>query len=217
MKKAHDHLLNRYKALESAYVDLKEEKEQEDISDLPLLSGSGGRLTTPRTKLWDGEAYGANSLQNSYRRRPHATSDPDPYDSVVYNPTSPIAMTSRSDTFPVRLARLDTDRQGVVQPHDAETRSPLDGKGGMVQSPLGKTSIEGAESQHAESLDGQGRPKIKPQSEVRVYGRGKSIFQSPAIRTYYIDLQTALLTYSTHRWRAKYWQERKGEERQREG
>jgi solute carrier family 25 protein 16 len=163
IQKAHNHLLKRYNALQSAYLELKEAHDQgEDENDDSLLGGGSAR---PRLK--GSQTYRAQSptpMTNDTRKRNHTFSETEFDNHYSAGPSN----------FPVRPARLDTS----PTPTGQDSRSPVGGNAGLFHSPFGKGSGNGAggESVHSEtlSLDGQGKPKIQPQSDVRVYGRGMS-------------------------------------------
>lgn len=151
LKKAHNHLLGRYNQLQSSYVDLRERLQQVTSLDEPLLSGGISNVQSPvRT--------------NS--RRVHASPTPEPYDYVSSPPTGPLP------AVPNRPSRLDTTQR-------SNSNTPTDGRsptaGGSTSyfaspRPFSPSAGGKAGAEH----DAYSKPKIKPQSEVRIYGRGES-------------------------------------------
>ena len=165
IQKAHNHLLTRYNALNSAYLDLKEAHDQgADENDDSIL---GGGSTRPFLK--GSQTFRAQSptpiIGSDVRRRNHTFSETE-FDS---HPTSP----GPSD-FPVHPARLDTS----FTPTGPDSRSPIGGNGGLFHSPFKSSAGNGvgrvSVSSEGASLDGYGnvKPKIQPQSDIRIYGRG---------------------------------------------
>ena len=156
---SHNHLLKRYTRLQAAYTDLREQVEDLQSGDEPLLGGS--------------YTFSNNSPTHRFKSRAHARSDPEQPTIFEGGPSTP---------YPVRPSRLDTSyRHGSP----ADGRSPVSGGGYPAQhfqvpQPYGPPSMAGT-GKSAESGDSQGNggsapPKIKPQSDVRVFGRGKSSF-----------------------------------------
>ena len=165
IQKAHNHLLKRYNALQSAYLELKEAQDQgEDENDDSLLGGGG----TARPSNKPSRTFRPQSPTpipgGPSKRRNHTFSESvfDIHHSAAAGPSN----------FPVRPARLDTSSTPTGQ----ESRSPLGGNGELLHSPFGTGVGNGAASLSSRrpSLDGQGKPKFKPQSDVWVYGRGMS-------------------------------------------
>ncbi|KAL5330382.1 hypothetical protein ACEPPN_003909 [Leptodophora sp. 'Broadleaf-Isolate-01'] len=153
---SHSHLLKRYTRLQTAYTDLREHLDDLEDGDEPLLGGSYSFNNNP---------------SNRYKSRAHARSDPE-------QPT--IFESGPNSSFPVRPGRIDTSyRHGSP----ADGRSPVSGGGYPAQhfqapQPYGPPSMAGtgksAESGSGDSHGNGGSfpPKIKPQSDVRVFGRG---------------------------------------------
>jgi len=166
IQKAHNHLLKRYTALQSAYLELKDERD----SNEPLLSGGD-----PRPLLDSEPSYRPGSPTPDYRRnRPHAVSDLDSFDGVAYNVTPPVA--ASGSNFPVRPVRLDTTHHAIT-PTGSNAQSPSSQHSTQFQtsqpfSPHSKGSVEGNSHGGHSETDQPGKPKINPQSDVRIYGRG---------------------------------------------
>ncbi|KAL2070178.1 hypothetical protein VTL71DRAFT_13204 [Oculimacula yallundae] len=151
------HLVKRFTKLQYAYSILREKVDDLADGDEPLLGGSYTHSNR------------SPSASNRYRNRAHARSDPE-QPSIFegggggFNPSS---------SFPVRPSRIDTSyRQG----EPAGGRSPVSGAGYHFQAPqpYGPPSMAGT-GRSGESGSGDGGsapPKIKPQSDVRVFGRG---------------------------------------------
>jgi solute carrier family 25 protein 16 len=153
IQKAHNHLLKRYTALENAYLDLKEHLEENEKGDQALLSGYRSASPSPTSTH-------SNVM---YRRRAHANSDPD-----VYQP-------GPSGVFPVRPARLDTTSH-----KNPTSSSPVQSHGQTqhFHPPQPFSPTAGPASNKGSIEEPHGKQKILPQSEVRVYGRGKSTYLS---------------------------------------
>jgi hypothetical protein len=149
IQKAHNHLLKRFTSLQSAYLDLKETQEDENGGlEEPLLSPGGGG----------------------------------------FQPINPGPSSSRSPEggYPVTPSKLDTSYKAFPS---KDTRSPVSaGSGYHFQSPYpfnpqsssapgGKSGASDSGDAHSMDAHGNMKPKIKPQSEVRVYGRGKSLLR----------------------------------------
>jgi solute carrier family 25 protein 16 len=157
IQKAHNYLLKRYTALHSAYLDLKEKLEHRNSGDDAILAGavSGYRSNSPSPP----------PNGRGWKTRPHAASDPDVHEC---SPSLSV----------FRPGRLDTSYQ-TTTPN--EGRSPVSA-GGQVQhfnapqpfSPSAASTEKG--NVDSDSLDGHGKAKIKPQSDIRIYGRGKHRF-----------------------------------------
>ncbi|KAE8447168.1 hypothetical protein EG329_010999 [Mollisiaceae sp. DMI_Dod_QoI] len=154
LQKAHNHLLKRYTSLQSAYTDLREHFEQLRDGDDALLSG-GVSSAAPRA-----------STPSPYRQRPHANSDSEPSQGF----SSPGSSSSQAPL--IRPSKLDTSFRTT-----SPDRSPYSGHIQHFQSPqpfnppapsaTGQASVDsGSGDSHT------GKPKINPQSDVRIYGRG---------------------------------------------
>ena len=163
LQKSHNHLLGRYIELQEAYVDLKEGLDQEDSQPqiLPLLSG--GRQ---RSMLDNNEGFGSSQSSSPIDRRKRGMSDPD-FGAPSVN------------TGSVKLGRLETSYSS-----QGDARSPSGGvRGGMGNAVSGAAeyhfgpqgaNFTGSGSMGSDEypLDGSGKPKVKPQSDTRVFGRG---------------------------------------------
>jgi solute carrier family 25 protein 16 len=170
LKKAHNHLLQRYNSLQSAYVDVRERLQQVASFEEPLLLGgiSGHRSGSP------------SPPGRPYSRRGHAPSETEPFTSSA-PPTGPLP------AIPNRPGRLDTS-------HISNSNTPTDGRSpsgvgtqhfqapqpfnppGSSSSTL--TSGNGSSNTGSSENDAHGKPKIKPQSDGRIYGRGESKMKS---------------------------------------
>lgn len=170
IQKAHNHLLKRYNELQELYMELKEQLDQTgELSESPpLLShaiGSGSRQRLKHSESFRPES--PTPMVPESRRRNHTMSDAN-FDTPTYS--------SGPSNFPIKPGKLDTSH--ITRSPD-ETRSPVSGNTvqGAAQYHFGPgTSLSaGRVSTDSHSLDAHGnpKPKIKPQSEVRVYGRGK--------------------------------------------
>jgi solute carrier family 25 protein 16 len=151
IQKAHNHLLKRYTSLENAYLDLKEHLEEAEKGDDALLSGYRSASPSP-----------TSSHSNiRYKGRAHANSDPD-----VYQP-------GPAGVFPVRPARLDTGHKNSnpSSPVHAHAHTQHFNPPQPFSPNAGPASSKGS----GELGETHGKQKILPQSEVRVYGRGKSL------------------------------------------
>lgn len=147
-QKAHAHLLKRFTNLQASYLALHDHR----YSDEPLLSG--------------GEEYSHYSpiITQRSRNRPRGVSNPDAYDPSSTGtgspPTStrlPRSETSTSQRGPIPRPSSQNDGRVSQRFNTADFMSH------------GRSGSDGTESVE---LDHNGVPKIKPQSEVRVYGRG---------------------------------------------
>ncbi|KAL3426879.1 hypothetical protein PVAG01_00388 [Phlyctema vagabunda] len=151
LQKAHNHLLKRYTALQSAYLDLRDS----DHRDEPLLSGG---ITRARTDL---ASYSRGTSPSDYHRRArqHTMSEVDAYDGNI----------SSTSHFPVRPAKLSTDPMASGSSDSRSQNGSMTGSHYQTFSPKSVKSnfaVEGGE------VGEDGKPKIKPQSDVRIYGRG---------------------------------------------
>lgn len=172
VQKAHNHLLKRYNELHSAYLELKEARDHDEVENDDSLLGGGAA----RPYLQTSQTFRAQSptpmIGDGIRRRNHTFSETE-FDSH-HASASP-------SNLPARPARLDTS----FTPTGQDSRSPVGGNGGLFHSPFGSGNGFGAGRGSVDSeslsLDGQGnpKPKIKPQSDVRIYGRGK---RPPSLR-----------------------------------
>jgi hypothetical protein len=205
IQKAHNHLLKRYNALQSAYLDLREAHDQGEEEDGDALLGGGGA----RPFLKTSQTFRAQSptpmVGGDVKRRNHTFSE---VGSDGHH------QSAGPSNFPVRPERLDTS----FTPTGPDSRSPIGGNGGLFHSPFkssaGNGAGRGSMDLEGVSLDGYGnvKPKIQPQSDVRIYGRGMS---SSNFHIFERRFRSLLIVWN--RWRTEHRQEGKGEERQRQG
>ncbi|TAQ88789.1 hypothetical protein B7494_g2885 [Chlorociboria aeruginascens] len=145
LQKAHTHLLKRYTSLESSYLELKTHYSTIQDPNEPLFPGGLSRTNSPSP--------------NEYRRRQHVLSDSEMRDGTYRTSNSPGPI-----SFPVRSVKVDTHGSGT--PTSPDGRSPSTA---MFQSQhLFSSSSRG--SMDGDSANGDAR--IKPHSEIRVFGRG---------------------------------------------
>jgi solute carrier family 25 (mitochondrial carrier protein), member 16 len=168
-QKAHGHLLMKYTKLQGQYLALKDYRNPDE----PLLSGDG-----------DDSHYGFNSGYRSgspvpiRRIRRRGLSDPDLGDRSSHSLTSPSEHSS--GYFPIRPARNNMTESAPRPSSQNEVRSPGQGlTGSQTLRHMRSGSADSAQAgaglnltATGVSLDATGKPKIKPNSEVRVYGRG---------------------------------------------
>jgi solute carrier family 25 protein 16 len=163
IQKAHYHLLDRYHALQAAFVQLKEYHDEHDVDDEPLLSGGSSR-----PQFMNSDIYGSPSpTARAYNR--HIDTIPESGDNERTSP--PFRRP------PARLDTVSNLNTSYMMTTPAEGRSPISGghhfQGAPPYSPTGDRGAGGGKGSIDEhSLDAAGKQKIKPQSEVRVYGRG---------------------------------------------
>lgn len=170
MKNAHDHLLGRFNQLAHSYVAVREEldrqrhvKDNDDEEDEQpaLLSGR------PRVDKIDTRTRSPSPMAAAFQRRRNHT-----LDANFESPTHLIGVASQAGhsttnsptemRSPVNRGRTESSIQGLG--------TAAEGVAAAYYYGGGKGSI-GSGDEH--SLDALGRPKIKPQSDIRVYGRGK--------------------------------------------
>ncbi|RFU33973.1 hypothetical protein B7463_g2344, partial [Scytalidium lignicola] len=174
MQKAHNHLLKRYTALQAAYIDLKDPSDG-NYFDEPLLSSVNSRRQT--------------DSHNFYRSSSPPFSNPSSMrNSPPNNNGSGSGSTSGGSSLKQNLTRLDSSGSGPRQPrpHSSEIgRSfgaqlyPHPGREYVPGSPpaadpppkTSSASLDGESSARSESPDLK-KARIKPDSEVRIYGRG---------------------------------------------
>jgi len=151
IQKAHNHLLARYNQLQEAYMDLKEsydQSRQDLVQESPPLLSRGA----PRSPLdaMDG----------------HRSSSPTPgssYKSVV-------------NTGPGHPGRINTSNFAHNR-HESKDGGMVNAAQGAVayhfgpHGPNSRGSI-GSDEYSFDGINPSGKSKIKPQSEMRVYGRG---------------------------------------------
>jgi solute carrier family 25 (mitochondrial carrier protein), member 16 len=161
-QKAHGHLLMKFNKLHGQYLQLKDHRSPDE----PLLSGRGD------DSYYDfGSSYptgGSPPIRRTIRRR--GLSDPDLGERNSHSFGSP---SEDSVTyFPIRPARVDTTVS-------AARPSSQDESGSGTISHMRSGSVDSAQANAGlnliatgMSLDAAGKPKIKPGSDIRVYGRG---------------------------------------------
>jgi solute carrier family 25 protein 16 len=168
IQKAYNHLLKRYNALHSAYLELKEAHDQDEDENDDSLLGGGATRPYPQRGQTSRTQSPTPMVGDGVKRRNHTFSETE-FDSHH-------GLASAS-TLPVHPARLNTS----LTPTSQGSRSPIAGNRNLFQSQFGGGNGIGAGRARASadlesfSLDGEGnlKPKIKPQSDIRVYGRGK--------------------------------------------
>ena len=163
IQKAHNHLLKRYNSLHSAYLELKEAHDHEN--DGSLLGGGSSRPSLQQSHTSRAQSP-TPMLGDGIRRRNHTFSEIEP--DRHHGATSP-------NQFPVHPGKLVTS----FTPTGQDSRSPIGGSGGLFHPNFGGSNGSGAgagsgSTEETPSLDGHGnpKPKIKPQSDIRIYGRG---------------------------------------------
>lgn len=168
IQKAHNHLLRRYTNLQDAYIDLKEQLDQDRTGEgdepLPVSGISGSRPGVAKS-----ESYQIDTSPPPIppvRRRNNTMNDAD-FDA----PISP-------STFPARPAKLDMGFKSLTStPTGLEAQSPVERpRGGAgIFHPFNPQPSHGKKmSTDGESFDSHGKEKKKivPQSDMRIYGRG---------------------------------------------
>jgi solute carrier family 25 protein 16 len=168
-QKAHGHLLMKFNRLHGQYLALKDHRSVDE----PLLSGGGDDSYQDF-----GNNYpigGSPPVRRTIRRR--GLSDPDLSERMSHSFGSPSE--NSSSYIPIRPARVDTAVSAPRPSSQDDIRTPSKGLPGSAA--LGHIRSGSADSAHANvlnmtatglSLDAAGKPKIKPSSDVRVYGRG---------------------------------------------
>ncbi|KAH8803661.1 Hamartin protein-domain-containing protein [Xylogone sp. PMI_703] len=164
IQKAHNHLLKRYTALQAAYMELKDQGEGSSFNDEPLLSSISSRRVT--------------DIPHFY----HNGSPPFSNPSSIRN--SPPNSASGSSGLQRHPSRLDSSGSGRPQPRPNSSEIqrtggqplyPHPGTEYVPGTPLGslgpKDSFDGDSSHRSESPDIK-KARIKPDSEIRIYGRG---------------------------------------------
>ncbi|CZT51892.1 related to coenzyme A transporter [Rhynchosporium secalis] len=171
---SHNHLLKRYTRLQNAYIQL-----QEQVEDLPdneaSLHGGNGLYNLSNS---NSNSNRSPSSSNRWKNRAHARSDPE--SGTIFEGN--VGGFNANASFPMRPnSRIDTStpyRYG----ESVGGRSPVSATGGgypgshfqtpqpYTTGPVMAPSMAGT-GRSSEST-GDGVPKVKPQSEVRVFGRG---------------------------------------------
>jgi solute carrier family 25 protein 16 len=166
-QKAHGHLLMKFNKLHGQYLALKDHRSVDE----PLLSGRGDD-----SHFDFGSSYPSGSsppIRRTIRRR--GLSDPDLGERNSHSFGSPSE--DSGGYMPIRPARLDTAVSSPRPSSQDEIRAPSKGSGTIGHMRSG--SADSAQANAAlnltttsVSLDATGKPKIKPSSDIRVYGRG---------------------------------------------
>jgi len=160
LKRAHTHLLKKYEELQSDYLDLRERLSINEGREEPLL---GGISTTEE------------SPSPSAHRNRTLSYDQDLEGTTCTNSTGG---GSGSSAFPVKSPRLDSASYTSSTSNSIDARSPVSPNAPhgathfLYPQPYSTTQPTTGSSIDGDSLDGHGKPKIKPQSEHRIYGRG---------------------------------------------
>ncbi|KAH8585545.1 Hamartin protein-domain-containing protein [Bisporella sp. PMI_857] len=164
IQKSHNHLLDRYNKLQGAYMVLKEKHNVEERKDdFSLLSQGRHRPSIDKSESF--RPHSPSSMAADFQRRRNRTmSDADfsspAFDSGLVQPGRPEAAqrTASQDEEYTRegLEGMVNAAQGAAAYHFGQSHSLGSGSAGS--------------DEHI--LDGPGKAKIKPQSEVRIYGRG---------------------------------------------
>lgn len=143
---SHSHLLKRFTRLQNAYTELREHLEDLDAGKEALLGGSS--------------SFNGSSPTRRFKSRAHARSDPEP---TIFEggPSNPF-QGRRSDS-----GNRSVTPVGGRSPVSPSAYSPFQSPQPYGQPGPVRTSDEGV------NADGDGPPKIKPQSDVRVFGRGE--------------------------------------------
>ena len=170
VQKAHGYLLTRFNTLYGKYMALKDHRSPEE----PLLSGRGD------DSYYDfGNSYptgGSPPIRRTIRRR--GLSDPDLGERNSHSFGSPSE--DSGGYLPIRPARVDTTVSAPRPSSQDEIRAPstsLTGSGTISHTRSGSADNAQANAglnmtATGLSLDASGKPKIKPSSDIRVYGRG---------------------------------------------
>jgi hypothetical protein len=156
--------------LHGQYLALKDHR----IPDAPLLSGGGD------DSHYDfGGSYatgGSPPIRRTIRRR--GLSDPDLGERNSHNFGSP--SDDSGGYLPIRPARVDTTGSVPRPSSQDDIRTPSKGlPGSGAISHMRSGSADSAQANAGLNLtatglsfDAAGKPKIKPSSDIRVYGRG---------------------------------------------
>ncbi|KAB8298237.1 hypothetical protein EYC80_001972 [Monilinia laxa] len=161
MKKAHSNLLKRYTKLQQDHLEAL--SSQGRVSDLPMnIYGSPGPQIPPR----------------DHRRLAHSFSDSG-RPNFIPSATYPVTGTSSFIARPRLETHSPTSHAFVSSPTSAPTSPDFYGGRFSHSNTFGRApgsshsdaSRDGGGSDR-DSLEAMGKPKVKPQSEVRVYGRG---------------------------------------------
>ncbi|KAJ8060127.1 hypothetical protein OCU04_010479 [Sclerotinia nivalis] len=165
MKKAHSNLLKRYTTLQQEHLELL--TAQDKVSDLPMsIDGSSG----PQIP------------QRDHRRLAHSYSDSGRPGSLIPSAAFPLTGTSSFIARPRIDTHSPTSGHAFRSPPTSTPASP-DLYGGRFShsntfGPApGSSHSDGTMSRDGnisdrDSLEAIGKPKVKPQSEMRAYGRG---------------------------------------------
>ncbi|KAF7903164.1 uncharacterized protein EAF01_006213 [Botrytis porri] len=165
MKKAHSNLLKRYTKLQQDHLEAL--TAQDRVSDLPMsIDGSPGPHIPPR----------------DHRRLTHSYSDSTRPGSLVPKATFPLTGTSSFIARPRIDSHSPTSGHAFRSTPTSTPPSP-DFYGGRFShssnfdpapgsSHSDGTMSRDGNSSDRDSLEAQGKPKVKPASEMRGYGRG---------------------------------------------
>jgi solute carrier family 25 protein 16 len=189
LQKTHNHLLKRYTALQDSYMNLREQFDlADDLSESPpLLTGGSASAMRPRFKQNSTSRPDSPTLKTTeIRRRNHTMSDADL--DAQHSPFSSLPGHGKSRRMPLDtsyLSRTPDDTRSPVLGNAAQGAAQYHfglGPGSGIDAGAGR----GSGSFVSDEFDSAGnlKPKIKPQSEVRVYGRGMLFFfhRSPRLR-----------------------------------
>jgi solute carrier family 25 protein 16 len=170
-QKAHAHLLRKFTNLQAQYLSLQSSRDPGE----PLLSSGDTH------SRYDGEHSYPGSTPDHRRMRPRGLSDPNALERNTYNLTPPSE--SSTNYIPIRPApRADpsSSHRDVRPASQNDHRTPSQRLASPeltqhVTQHVRSGSADGTQYS-TEEKDSNGQPKIKPQSEVRVYGRGPCLF-----------------------------------------
>jgi hypothetical protein len=162
VEKAHDHLLSRFTALQQQLLSL-----QDQDPDEPLLAGGGIHYhfdTAPN--------YTMGSSPEGPRMRRRGLSDPDSIDRSGYSFSPPDDQsTSYSPIKPAR-ANTSTTVSSARPSSQNEIRSPSRLASSGLPRHTRSGSADSAQAGRSLDVEGLTKQKIKPASDIRVYGRG---------------------------------------------
>ncbi|KAI9801800.1 MAG: hypothetical protein M1825_003173 [Sarcosagium campestre] len=182
LKKVYNQLLSRYSELELRCMELQAEEE---------LGGSPSSYSNGRSRGDESfDFFGEDDSSRDHRTRHHALSDPSfPQDDVMGGnygmaTTNPISFSSYPNR-PTRLESLQSDQDftprgnGILSdrrpPFEASLHSSRKQQS-LPDAMSGSVSLLSAKDSEHSGTDGKfgdkAAAKIKPKSEVRVYGRG---------------------------------------------
>ncbi|KAM3080429.1 hypothetical protein ACMFMG_005384 [Clarireedia jacksonii] len=160
LKRAHSNLLKRYAKLQQEYLEISTGVR---VSDLPS----------------DGSPVPFIPLRDHRRKANTMPIDLNTYEGV--SSSAPFPLNAATNYSP---RKLDTYGHRSPNSPSNDTRSPVHGYGDRFNhansfGPPSSSHSDGIapisasrDSVDRESLDSNGKPKVKPQSEIRLYGRG---------------------------------------------